>query len=149
MTYEKLCSSTEKVDHCRNWSFSITVLLYSQCERRTVFNATNYAVFRRDRPQTPSNPDPFRGYGGVAILVLTTAFSKVREIHSFRQQNFEAIAVEATPIGSSQPLSFACLYRPPNQHAADLQYFVDTLRTALIKLPAPSSAIVTGDFNAH
>ena len=109
----------------------------------------NYAVFRRDRPQTPSNPDPFRGYGGVAILVLTTAFSKVREIHSFRQQNFEAIAIEATPIGSSQPLSFACLYRPPNQPAADLQYFVDTLRTALIKLPAPSSTIVTGDFNAH
>ena len=109
----------------------------------------HYAVFRRDQPQTPSNLDPFRGYGGVAILVLTIAFSKVREIHSFRQQNFEAIAVEATPIGSSQPLSFACLYRPPNQHAADLQYFVDTLRTALIKLPAPSSTIVTGDFIAH
>ena len=40
MTYERLSSSTEKVDHCRNWSFSI-VLLYSRCERSAVFNAVS------------------------------------------------------------------------------------------------------------
>ena len=40
MTYERLSSSTETVDHCRNWSFSI-VLLYSRCERSAVFNAVS------------------------------------------------------------------------------------------------------------
>ena len=40
MTYERLSSTTEMVDHCRNWSFSI-VLLYSRCERSAVFNAVS------------------------------------------------------------------------------------------------------------
>ena len=38
MTYERLSSTTEKVDHCRNRSFSIG-LLYSRSERRAVFSA--------------------------------------------------------------------------------------------------------------
>ena len=40
MTYERLSSTTEKVDHCRIWSFSIG-LLYSRSERRAVFNAVS------------------------------------------------------------------------------------------------------------
>ena len=40
MTYERLSFSTEKVNHCRSWSFSI-VLLYSRCERSAVFNAVS------------------------------------------------------------------------------------------------------------
>ena len=40
MTYERLSSITEKVDHCRNWAFSI-VLLYSRCESSAVFNAVS------------------------------------------------------------------------------------------------------------
>ena len=43
MMYERLSSSTEKVDHCINWSFSI-VLLYSRCERSAVFNAVTGLV---------------------------------------------------------------------------------------------------------
>ena len=35
-----VAQTTEKVDHCRNWSFSI-VLLYSRCERSAVFNAVS------------------------------------------------------------------------------------------------------------
>ena len=35
MTYERLSSTTEKVDHCGIWSFSIG-LLYSRSERRAV-----------------------------------------------------------------------------------------------------------------
>ena len=42
MTYERLSSTTEKVDHCRIWSFSIG-LLYSRSERRAVFNAVSAA----------------------------------------------------------------------------------------------------------
>ena len=40
MTYERLSSSTEKVDHCRNLSFSI-FFLYSRCERSALFNAVS------------------------------------------------------------------------------------------------------------
>ena len=40
MTYERLSSTTEMVDPCTNWSFSI-VLLYSRCERSAVFNAVS------------------------------------------------------------------------------------------------------------
>ena len=40
MTYERLSSTTEMVDHCRIWSFSIG-LLYSRSERRAVFNAVS------------------------------------------------------------------------------------------------------------
>ena len=40
MTYGRLSSTTEKVDHCRNWSFSISVLS-SRGEIRAVLNAVS------------------------------------------------------------------------------------------------------------
>ena len=40
MTYERLSFTTEKVDHCRIWSFSIG-LLYSRSERSALFNAAS------------------------------------------------------------------------------------------------------------
>ena len=40
ITYVLLSTLGEKVDHCKIWSFSIG-LLYSQSERRAVFNAVS------------------------------------------------------------------------------------------------------------
>ena len=57
----------------------------------------NYAVFRRDRPQTPSNPDPFRGYGVLPSWCSLPPSAKWERFTHFANRTLKQLLLKLLP----------------------------------------------------
>ena len=117
-----------------------------------------YECFRRDRPTSENkiNTNDFLAYGGVAILVKSSAFGPITHRTDLHVPQFEATWVEISPsTGTSacptrqQPIQIAAVYRPPSTDPSVIDNFYASFQSCLTKIRTPGSPVlIMGDFNA-
>ena len=113
-----------------------------------------YDCYRRDRPtqENRHNRNDLRGYGGVAILVRTGMFTKVRHRTDLHLPDLEATWVELILPSNSQltKLYLGSVYRPPSLTHRQTDNFFTQFQTILQRLYMPDSMLlVSGNFNAR